>query len=81
MAQGGLSRCPADFVVAITGVAGPEPDEDSNPVGLVYVAAARNGRNCVARHEFGKKGKDEICTAAMGAALALLHDLLMAQVS
>ena len=40
MAKGGLSRCPADFVVSITGVAGPDPDEDGNPVGLVYVAAA-----------------------------------------
>ena len=40
MASGGLARCPADIVVAITGVAGPEPDEDGNPVGLVYVAAA-----------------------------------------
>src|SRR4029453_4140413 len=33
MATGGLGRCPADVVVAITGVAGPDPDEDGNPVG------------------------------------------------
>src|SRR5690349_18050832 len=38
MATGGLARCPASLVASITGVAGPEPDEDGNPVGLVYVA-------------------------------------------
>jgi nicotinamide mononucleotide (NMN) deamidase PncC len=39
MAEGALERCPADIVLAITGVAGPEPDEDGNPVGLLHVAA------------------------------------------
>jgi nicotinamide-nucleotide amidase len=80
MARGGLARCPADVVVAITGVAGPEPDEDGNPVGLVYVAvAARDGRTRVARHEFGNRDKDQICAAAMEAALSLLEERLTAQ--
>lgn len=80
MARGGLARCPADIVVAITGVAGPEPDEDGNPVGLVYVAAAaRDGRIRTERHMFGKLGKNEICCAAMDAALQLLQELIMAQ--
>ncbi|MGE5510588.1 MAG: CinA family protein [Bacteroidota bacterium] len=80
LAEGGLARCPADFVVAITGVAGPDPDEDGNPVGLVYVgAAARDGRSRAARHEFGKQDKAEICAAAMGAALALLEELMTEQ--
>ena len=44
MAKGALARCPADIALAITGVAGPEPDEDGNSVGLVYVAVGiRNG--------------------------------------
>lgn len=77
MAMGGLARCPADVAVAITGVAGPEPDEDGNPVGLVYVAAAaRDKRMRVARHLFGERGKDEIYEAAMGAALQALEELL-----
>jgi nicotinamide-nucleotide amidase len=81
MAKGGLSRCPADFVLAITGVAGPDPDEDGNPVGLVHVAvAARDGRTRAARHEFGKRNKDEICAAAMSAALGLLEELVTGQV-
>jgi nicotinamide-nucleotide amidase len=81
MATGGLARCPADLVVAITGVAGPEPDEDGNPVGLVFVAAAaRDGRVKSAQHEFGKIGREEICSAAMRAALSLLEDMLLANV-
>lgn len=79
MAKGGLARCPADVVVAITGVAGPEPDEDGNPVGLVYVAVARRGDQTRAeRHEFGKRRKAEICSAAMRAALALVQKTLAA---
>ena len=81
MAEGGLKRCPATIVAAITGVAGPEPDEDGNPVGLVFVAAAaRDGRTKVARREFGKTGKESICDAAMGAALDLVEELLQAHV-
>ena len=77
MAAGGLARCPADLVVAITGVAGPEPDEDGNPVGLVYVAVAtRDGRAQAERHEFGERVKHEICSAAVGAALNLLSKML-----
>jgi nicotinamide-nucleotide amidase len=80
MAAGGLARCPADLVAAITGVAGPEPDEDGNPVGLVHVAvAARHGRTKAAKHEFGKLPKQEICTAAIGAALDLLEEFLPAE--
>ena len=45
MAVGGLERSPAHIAMALTGVAGPEPDEDGNPVGLTFVAvASRDGR-------------------------------------
>ena len=77
MATGGLARCPAGIVVAVTGVAGPDPDEDGNPVGLVYVAAAaRDGRLRVVRHEFGGRRKEDICNAAMRTALELVAELL-----
>ena len=41
MAQGALTRSPADIAVSITGVAGPDPDEDGNPVGRVCIGLAR----------------------------------------
>jgi nicotinamide-nucleotide amidase len=81
MATGGIARCPASLVAAITGVAGPDPDEDLNPVGLIYVAvAARDGRQRVERLELGGRDKDEICRAAMRSALTLLEELLVAHV-
>jgi nicotinamide-nucleotide amidase len=43
MAEGARYRSPADIAVAITGVAGPEPDEDGNPIGLMCVAPGLKG--------------------------------------
>ena len=76
MALGGIERGPADLSIAITGVAGPDPDEDGNPVGLTFIAAAhRDGR--VLGEELRLSGsKDEICSLAMRAALRLCRRLL-----
>ena len=77
MADGGLERSPADVVAAITGVAGPDPDDDGNPVGLVYVAiAGRDGRRRAIRHEFGALEKGDICARAMASALGLFEEWL-----
>ena len=74
MARGALERCPADLTVAITGVAGPEPDEDGNPVGLVHVAVAgRNDFLLQREHRFGETSKDEICAGILMLALGLLQ--------
>jgi nicotinamide-nucleotide amidase len=43
MARGALRRSPASVSLAVTGVLGPDPDEDGNPAGLVYFAACREG--------------------------------------
>ena len=42
LAVGARDRCQADWGLATTGVAGPEP-QDGKPVGLVYVAVAGPG--------------------------------------
>ena len=79
MAKGALKRSPADLVVAITGVAGPEPDEDGNPVGLVIVAvAARDGRTKVTEYRLGDAPKGEICQVAMRSGIQLLQDFVTA---
>jgi NAD+ synthetase len=53
MAEGSLQRAPsADMAVAITGVAGPAPDE-GKPVGLVYIATlSRDGASKVTENHF-----------------------------
>ena len=73
MARGVLKRSPAQLAVAITGVAGPEPDEDGNPVGLIYCAvAARNGRTRSVRLRSKKRSRKAILNEGMCAALELL---------
>jgi nicotinamide-nucleotide amidase len=80
MAQGALERCPADLAVAITGVAGPEPDEDGNPVGLVHVAVAgRNGFLIGRKHLFDDSSKDNICAGILMLALNLLQTAISSQ--
>ena len=74
MVEGALERSPADIAVSITGVAGPEPDEDGNPVGLVYCAAVRRqGRREVIRLMYGQVARDEIIGGAIGRALLMVR--------
>jgi PncC family amidohydrolase len=76
MARGALACSGADIAVSVTGVAGPEPDERGNPVGLVYLACTRKGGKCVgAKHEFGDIGRSRIRYAAASEALALIARL------
>ena len=75
MAEAALSRSPADLAVSVTGVLGPEPDEDGNPVGLVYLAMAkRNGFVQSYEGRFGDGPQDEICAAILDKALILLDE-------
>jgi nicotinamide-nucleotide amidase len=71
MAEGALRRSPADIALAITGVAGPERDEDNNPVGFVCIATAREG--CPSPHierHYGEVGRTKILDDAMADTLA-----------
>ena len=70
MAEGALSRSTADLAGAITGVAGPDPDEDDNPVGRVCIAVARRG-SATRRFErlYGNRARDEIRARAIAETL------------
>ncbi|MGB7097459.1 MAG: CinA family protein [Xanthobacteraceae bacterium] len=77
MARGALARAPADIAIAITGVAGPEPDEDGNPVGIVCIALAQKGRPPFTfEKNYGLAARGEIQEAAMADALSALLDAL-----
>jgi PncC family amidohydrolase len=79
MAQGALDRSPALLAVAVTGVLGPEPDEDGNPVGLVYFCAlAKGGRAEVVREEFGELERNEMLTRVIARAMALVETVIRA---
>jgi nicotinamide-nucleotide amidase len=70
MAMGALTRSPANVAVAITGVAGPEPDEDGNPVGLVCIAVLRQGAPPIrVEKRYGDIGREAVQERAMADAL------------
>jgi nicotinamide-nucleotide amidase len=76
MAVAGIQRSAADVALAVTGVAGPAPDEDGNPVGLIYLSVAtRCGCCSVQRVRFAGE-KEEIVTQAVGALLAQAETLI-----
>jgi len=74
MANGALARSNADIAVAVTGVAGPAPDEDGTPVGVMHFAAVRRGRGLlhIAR-DFGNAGHSACRYAAVRETLALVR--------
>ncbi|MGC5050724.1 CinA family protein [Micromonospora sp. DT48] len=72
LAEGGRRRCGADWGVATTGVAGPEP-QDGKPVGLVFVAVAGPNTTEVRQLDL-HGGRDQIRGAAVTEALRLLAD-------
>jgi nicotinamide-nucleotide amidase len=72
LAEGALANSTAGVAVAVTGYAGPGGGNARNPVGTVYVAAAkRNADTLVERHLFSGD-RDAVRTQAIGAALAVL---------
>jgi nicotinamide-nucleotide amidase len=77
MAEGALVRSPATLAVSITGVAGPDPDEDGNPVGLVYIAVARiNGETVHLERRYGDLEREAVQERAMADALGALIDVV-----
>ena len=73
MARGALEGSPADIAVSVTGVLGPDPDEDGNPAGLAYFAVCREGHETVvSRQDFSQLEPDDVRRAAVLHALELL---------
>ncbi len=76
MAAGVARRCEADWGLATTGVAGPDP-QDGHPVGEVYVAAAHPASDRVEVRALQLTGdRRTIREAAVAQALDLLADCL-----
>jgi len=73
LACGALERSPADLAIAVSGVLGPDPDEDGNPVGLVFFACCRRGALPeIVQKDYGKGPDDELRRATVTDALTLL---------
>jgi nicotinamide-nucleotide amidase len=79
MAEGALAHSPADVAIAITGVAGPEPDDYGNPVGLMYLAGARRGGETkVMRRDFPSMESSDLRYLAVLSAFDLARHMIEA---
>ena len=74
LAAGALERSPASLAIAVSGVLGPEEDEDGNPVGLVYFCTLAKGKPPnVVRDEFGKQPHDQLLEFVLDRAFDLIE--------
>lgn len=76
MAQGTRERLNCDVAVAVTGVAGPDPDDRGNPVGRVYLALASSAGCVVKKLEAGNVTRDRVRTQASNYGLDLIRRYL-----
>ena len=75
MARGALKKSPADIPLAVTGVLGPNCDEDGNPVGLVFLCCLRRGgKPIILKKDYGRKAHDWIRRKVVSEAFALLGE-------
>ena len=74
MALGALAHSRADVAVSITGIAGPGGATATKPVGLVHLAAARDGRVLQAVQDVFPGDRDAVRLAALRQAVCLLQD-------
>lgn len=77
MAEGAMKKSNAQIAVAVTGIAGPGGGTALKPVGLVHIAAAREGGPTLHEaYRFGDIGRSEVRLQSVGAALRLLQHWL-----
>ena len=76
MAQGARRITGADAAVSVTGVAGPDPDERGNGVGLVFIGLDTPEGTFCRRCDFGRRRRDLIQELAANHAFDLLRRYL-----
>jgi len=81
MVAGALERSDATFAVSVTGVLGPDADEDGNPPGLVFVGfCQRGGEAEIIRRTFNGKPPDEVRRAVIVDVLTRLQQKALERV-
>ena len=78
MAEGVRSRFDTDLAVAVTGIAGPETDGTTKPMGLHFVAACHRGHPATVERHLFSHDRDGNKAAAALAALELARREIVA---
>ena len=79
MAAGALERSPADLVIAVSGIAGPEGGTSDKPVGTVYLAWALRGGLVQTEIRQFPGNRDAVRLEAVAAALQGVLDVFARQ--
>ncbi|WP_284618112.1 CinA family protein [Aquabacterium humicola] len=78
MAEGALAQSPADWAVAVTGIAGPGGGSAEKPVGLVWLAWMRRGGAAQAERHVFPGDRAAVRAATVARALAGLTERITA---
>ena len=82
LAAGALERSLANLAIAVSGVLGPEEDEDGNPVGLVYFCVlAKGGPPNVLREQFSEQPHGQLLEQVIHRAFDLIESCARSAVS
>ena len=76
MAEGARRVTGAEIGVSVTGVAGPDPDERNNPVGLVFIGLSTPDGTFCRRTESSRRRRDRIQDLAANHALDMVRRYL-----
>ncbi len=74
MAEGARRVSPADLVVSVTGVAGPDGGSAAKPVGLVWFGVSAGEHAWTVERRYGDLGRGGVRMAAVATALELLKE-------
>jgi PncC family amidohydrolase len=77
MARGALQHSPASLSIAVSGVLGPEEDEDGNAVGLVYFCCLKSqGQPMVQKAQFGKEAPAALLQLTLAGVFDLIEECI-----
>ncbi|MEX0732821.1 MAG: CinA family protein [Aquisalimonadaceae bacterium] len=77
MAEGALGQSEADLAVAVSGIAGPDGGSADKPVGLVWFAWSRRGRETRSEHVHFDGNRDAVRRATVLHAMDGLRPLIL----
>ena len=75
MAEGAINNSDAQISIAVTGIAGPSGGSSEKPVGLVHIAAAKDGAETLHERHIFSGDREDVRTNTVSAALEMVLGL------
>ncbi|HIF60415.1 MAG TPA: CinA family protein [Rhodospirillales bacterium] len=72
MCEGALKNAPVQLTVSVTGIAGPAGGTHEKPIGTVYIASARDGRDTVSKCYTFDGNRDKIRVSTIKKAIEIM---------